>query len=128
MKTTICHKNGCYNKALEGKHFCALHISMEKTWGKRPLPARKKSSAWHHLYNSDRWKKMSREFLAKFPTCARCGAPAKIADHIHPHRGNELLFYDPLNLQPLCWRCHSAKTLEENNFFKEQIKAKQKKN
>ncbi len=44
--------------------------------------------------------------------------PARIADHIKPHRGDIELFYDETNLQPLCQSCHSAKTMAENNFYK----------
>ena len=29
------------------------------------------------------------------------------------------MFWDKSNWQPLCWKHHSAKTLEENNFFRE---------
>ncbi len=117
MKTTVCHKSGCYATALPGRHFCAAHIGLEATWGRRRTPVRKKSTAWHHLYASARWRRESREFLARFPFCARCGKPAELVDHIQPHRGDELLFWDQLNWQSLCGRCHSAKTLAENNFF-----------
>jgi 5-methylcytosine-specific restriction endonuclease McrA len=62
---------------------------------------------------------VSREFLAEYPACVLCGQPAKVVDHITPHRGDEALFWDKSNWQPLCWKHHSAKTLEENNFFRE---------
>lgn len=31
-----------------------------------------------------------------------------MVDHIKPHRGNELLFFDPTNLQSLCKPCHDG--------------------
>jgi 5-methylcytosine-specific restriction protein A len=36
--------------------------------------------------------------------CAKAGrrTPATIADHIVPHRGDTMLFFDPSNLQSLC--------------------------
>ncbi|WP_312009777.1 HNH endonuclease [Bradyrhizobium australafricanum] len=34
--------------------------------------------------------------------------PAKVADHIKPHRGNAELFFDPNNLQSLCAACHDS--------------------
>ncbi|TPW30330.1 HNH endonuclease, partial [Martelella alba] len=44
----------------------------------------------------------------------RCGAPAVVVDHIRPHRGNDDLFWDRANWQPLCRHCHnSAKQAEE---------------
>lgn len=60
---------------------------------------------------------MSHDFLAKYPVCFVCGARAEIADHIVPHRGSLELFFDEDNLQPMCWRCHSRKTLAENGNF-----------
>lgn len=126
MKTTICHKHGCYSTAVEGCHYCRVHIRLEENWGKRPAAKRKASNSWHVLYNSSRWKKLSRDFLSKYPFCAVCGCPATVADHIQPHRGNEIIFWDENNLQPLCWKHHSAKTLKENKYFKEGIGGEKK--
>lgn len=40
---------------------------------------------------------------------------ATIVDHIKPHKGDEVLFHDPANLQSLCQPCHdSDKRLEEH--------------
>jgi 5-methylcytosine-specific restriction enzyme A len=117
-RVTICHKAGCSRTALPEKHYCIKHIALEDTYGKRPAPVRRQSSQWHYLYNTRRWREISRQFLKEHPICCRCGAPAQIADHIRPHRGDEELFYDPDNLQPLCWKCHSAKTLAENGYFR----------
>jgi 5-methylcytosine-specific restriction protein A len=38
---------------------------------------------------------------------------AEEVDHIIPHRGDEQLMKDPLNLQSLCRSHHSAKTAAE---------------
>ena len=121
MKTTVCHKNGCYETAVEGHCYCTKHMELENAARRRKPAVRGKSSSWHRLYNSERWRRMSRDFLQKYPYCAVCGAPARIADHIQPHRGNELLFWNELNLQPLCWKHHSAKTLKENDYFKTKL-------
>lgn len=118
MKKTLCHYHGCYASSLPGKHYCARHSHLENSWGRRPAPVRRKSSQWHHLYNSARWRQVSRDFLSRYPVCFICGMKATVADHITPHRGNLDLFYDMDNLQPLCWKCHSAKTLKENEYFK----------
>lgn len=119
MKTTLCHHHGCYSAAVPGKHFCQRHSAEERRWGKGfRNSARKKSQEWHELYNSERWRQMRREFLKRYPFCFICGRGATIADHIVPHRGDASLFYDMENLQPMCVKCHSAKTLRENNYFK----------
>ncbi|MCR5723478.1 MAG: HNH endonuclease, partial [Treponema sp.] len=108
----------CFATALEGLHFCERHKDLEAGYGKRPAPTRRKSSAYHNMYNSSRWRETSRAFLRKYPYCFICGERATVADHIQPHRGDPALFYDESNLQPLCWKHHSAKTLKENNYFK----------
>ena len=116
MKAKICKKNGCGRTTQEGKEYCYLHKELENT--KRQIfTKRGKSSEWHKLYESQTWRNISKNFLKKYPVCFICGSPAKIADHIIPHRGNVSLFYDETNLQPMCWSCHSRKTLKENNNF-----------
>lgn len=44
--------------------------------------------------------------------CQRLGRieAATVVDHVVPHRGDELLFWDAGNWQPLCKRCHDTKT------------------
>lgn len=57
-------------------------------------------------YNHE-WRKARRDFLATRPYCLRCGAIAATVDHIKPHRGDDRLFWDRTNWQPLCTPCHS---------------------
>lgn len=54
-------------------------------------------------------------FLRKHPLCAECLrekrlTPATVVDHIVSHRGDERLFWDEANRQPLCKACHDKKT------------------
>lgn len=64
-----------------------------------------------------RWRVLMRDLF----TCQRCGylsrhprASDMVADHIRPHRGDELLFWAEGNLQCLCKACHDgAKQSEE---------------
>nr|WP_246413968.1 HNH endonuclease [Martelella radicis] len=52
--------------------------------------------------------------------CIRCGEPAALVDHKIPHRGDQRLFWDRTNWQPLCHHCHnSAKQSEERRASKE---------
>lgn len=55
-----------------------------------------------------KWQQARAGFLAKHPTCARCGRPATVVDHVTPHRGDRKLFWDRANWQPLCTSCHSS--------------------
>ena len=66
--------------------------------------------AWQHRYGR-RWGEARRASLAEHPVCVGCGRrAAEQVDHIEPHRGDVVLFWDPLNWQPLCSGCHGAKT------------------
>ncbi len=55
-----------------------------------------------------KWDKARAAYLAKHPTCAKCGEPATVVDHIVPHKGDMKRFWDRRNWQPLCTTCHSS--------------------
>lgn len=67
------------------------------------------------LYNAA-WRKARRAFLELHPFCVECHrrdlgfVPAEVVDHIIPHRGDRLKFWDKDNWQPLCKRHHDIKT------------------
>ena len=54
------------------------------------------------------WQRYRMAFLAFNPSCKMCGAPATVVDHIIPHRGDDRLFRDPNNHQPICTHCHCS--------------------
>ena len=66
-----------------------------------------------------RWRKARDGFLKANPLCAYCQKqgrvePATVVDHIKPHKGDQTLFWDKANWQPLCKQCHdSVKQREE---------------
>jgi 5-methylcytosine-specific restriction endonuclease McrA len=67
-------------------------------------------------YDKKRWKRRAKLQLTLEPLCAGCArhgvvAPATIADHIVPHRGNEQAFWFG-KLQSLCAPCHSGEKAE----------------
>ena len=41
---------------------------------------------------------------------------ATVVDHIIPHRGDQKLFWDRSNWQPLCEHHHNVKTMTEDRF------------
>ncbi|WP_298494800.1 HNH endonuclease [uncultured Maritimibacter sp.] len=59
----------------------------------------------------NKWRTARAAFLAIHDRCTwpGCGAPATVVDHVVPHRGDERLFWDQSNWQPLCTHCHSNK-------------------
>ena len=75
-----------------------------------------------------RWQRLSRQFLRQPENvlcrmCAKEGrtVQAQVVDHIVPHRGDQALFWDPANWQPLCKPHHSRdKQAEERGWRKRQ--------
>lgn len=60
-----------------------------------------------------RWRKESRAFLVSVDhRCVSLGGGctliATLVDHIKPHRGDMILFWDRSNWQPLCDHCHNV--------------------
>jgi len=79
------------------------------------------------------WAKASKAFRLKYPLCGMrpnheppvmslCDqlertTPATLTDHIVPHRGDQVLFWDEGNWQSLCTPCHTRKTKAEDAAF-----------
>lgn len=122
MKLQLCHYAGC--SLISKNYYCNKHqliADKKKEEHKKMLfkgTQRTSSKPYHQLYNCKKWRVIRSNFLKVHCVCIICGGKATIADHIIPHKGDERLFYNENNLQPMCWRCHSAKTLKENNYFK----------
>lgn len=71
-------------------------------------------------YNYD-WRKARRQYLDAHPLCVKCleekvTTAATVVDHIIPHRGDQSLFWDEANWQPLCKRHHDQKTVSEGGI------------
>lgn len=76
-----------------------------------------------------RWDKARLIYLRQNPLCALHWAKgqivqAKIVDHIVPHRGDQKLFWDQTNWQPMCEPCHNShKQSEEKLGYSKEIGA-----
>lgn len=71
-----------------------------------------------------RWAKARATFLAEHPLCVLCEAlghttAATVVDHKKPHRGDQALFWDTNNWQPLCKECHDRhkQRLEKSGYL-----------
>lgn len=77
----------------------------------------------HRMYDTARWRLMRRSFLNQHPLCTLCAqmgrdTAANTVDHIKPHKGDPVLFWDWDNLQSLCAPCHdSIKRQQERHGF-----------
>lgn len=70
----------------------------------------KRTSSAERGYNG-RWQKARATFLRSHPLCCNCATlgittAATVVDHITPHKGDQSLFWDVANWQPLCKPCH----------------------
>jgi 5-methylcytosine-specific restriction protein A len=68
-----------------------------------------------------RWRRARAAFLARHLLCATCQAQGRIVaatviDHVVPHRGNPVLFWDEANWAAMCKPCHDAKTAREGRW------------
>lgn len=64
-----------------------------------------------------RWREARARYLLDHPLCVECETigqvtAATVVDHIKPHRGDEVLFWDESNWQPLCTYHHNVKTAQ----------------
>jgi len=71
-------------------------------------------------YGTARWKRRRARQLQLEPLCAGCVkrgrvVPARVADHVEPHKGDPVRFWTGA-LQSLCTPCHSSdkQTLEKS--------------
>lgn len=75
------------------------------------------------MYDTARWRALRKAFLDEHPLCALCAKAGKIeaadtVDHVRPHKGDPILFWDWDNLQSLCAPCHdSIKRQQEHRGF-----------
>ena len=107
-----CKRLGCIERSVE-KGYCTHHMN-----NTTDAPKKRIRPDYDGLYNTAWWRRTRKYLLASSPLCARCAyydvtTPAIDVDHIEMHRGNETLFYDYNNLQPMCRSCHSWKSNEE---------------
>jgi 5-methylcytosine-specific restriction endonuclease McrA len=70
------------------------------------------------LYDTVRWRRISKRQLTLEPLCAMClqvgrDTPATVCDHIEPHRDDPVKFWSG-PFQSLCSTCHNIKRVQEN--------------
>ena len=101
-----CSYSGC--PELTSVYYCETHQKkMDKEYNKR------RGSSASQGYDA-RWRKARKIFLNEHPFCNVCGRVATVVDHIKPHKGNMVLFWDRSNWQSMCKTCHDTKTAKED--------------
>lgn len=104
-----CKHPGC--PELTSENYCDKHSSLQ---------VNRRASAKERGYDS-RWRTASKRYLNNNPLCVYClkyskMVKATVVDHIVPHRGDKILFWDETNWQALCKSCHDSKTMTEDRY------------
>lgn len=107
----ICPHPGCGKATARGR--CPEHAAQLA----RELEARRESSTRRGY--GRRWRAARAAFLREHPLCRACEEKGLIVastevDHVVPHKGDRVLFWDRSNWQALCKTCHAAKTARED--------------
>jgi 5-methylcytosine-specific restriction protein A len=113
-----CRGAGCRVLTSAKDGFCAPH---RREWRQRQDAAR--PSAAKRGYDA-RWDAARRAFLKEHPfcECADCQEAEKprrstTVDHIIPHRGDRMLFWDRTNWRAMSKPCHDRKTATRDGGF-----------
>jgi len=106
---SACRHPRCPNLAVLGG-YCADHQSQRT---KRPVDDYR-GSARERGYTRA-WEIARGAWLKQHPLCAECErqgrvTPATVVDHVVPHKGDRIKFWDRNSWQSLCAFCHSTKT------------------
>lgn len=75
------------------------------------------------------WQKARLRFLQAHPLCVMCQdmkpprvTAAEVVDHIIPHKGDQELFWNESNWQPLCKPHHDGEKAEQEGRHKARAK------
>ena len=106
-----CKHPGCSELIPVGHKYCEKHKAMH------PEGTRSAASRGYNF----KWQKARKAYLQKNPLCVVCMKEGRYVkatdvDHIIPHRGDERLFWDVTNWQPLCHKHHSQKTRRDDQI------------
>lgn len=72
----------------------------------------RKAGEFSQWYTHSRWRRLRANFLRRNPLCVFCEREGRIelatvVDHIEPHRGDRVKFWNG-PFQPLCKTCHDS--------------------
>jgi len=113
-----CRQSGCPLLSTDDHGYCPKHAHRYKEVRRQQRGRDRRPSPSKRGYDRH-WEKARRLFLMDNPLCVRCRerglvVAAAVVDHIDPHRGDRLKFWDRDNWQSLCKRCHDRKTASED--------------
>lgn len=110
-----CSKVGCQNLIDGNSRYCDEHKNLLYKYDEE------RGTAAQRGYDA-RWRKARKRFLMRNPICVECKKSgmlgvATVVDHVVPHKGDPILFWDQSNWQGLCEHHHNKKTATEDGGF-----------
>jgi 5-methylcytosine-specific restriction enzyme A len=118
---TFCIQ-GCAGQSVNGSRLCQVcfDVREEKILARNNKLAKARTEKYGSSREQGydwRWEKLSKFVRRNEPVCRICkNALAQMVDHIVPlKQGGERLAME--NLQPLCNRCHGAKTAQDKLHY-----------
>lgn len=120
MLKKFCRKQGC--RKVTADNYCDDHKMTKQQY------EMDRGTAAERGYDH-KWRKARQAFLHKHPLCIHCleigrAEAATVVDHKIPHKGNQRLFWDKDNWQPLCASHHSIKTVKEDGGFGNEVRGR----
>ena len=116
-----CRWPRCPQLTLDRSGYCAAHLKAA-----RAQHDAQRGTAAQRGYGA-RWQRAGKAYLREHPLCEICLKknppviePATLVDHIIPHRGDPVLFWDPGNWESASEHCHNEKTAREDGAFGNQ--------
>lgn len=111
-----CTYPGCGVLVRDGTGRCETHRRVER----QRYDAQRGSA--HERGYTGAWQKAREAWLRAHPLCRKHEdkgevVAASVVDHIIPHKGDKVLFWDSKNWQSLCKPCHDHKTATEDSNF-----------
>lgn len=107
-----CAVTGCPGMAAPGSSRCEDHGRQQQQ-----LYDADRGTSTERGYDA-RWRRARASYLRLHPLCVECerqgsSRAATVVDHITPHKGDQDLFWNTMNWQPLCAEHHNAKSARE---------------
>lgn len=117
MRLYNCKYPGCPN-TIQAPGYCTKHskVKADKEQERHKATIERLNSLdqpGRQLYYTYEWRKLRAKTIAGHPYCIDCGAGTGLqVDHIVPHRGDPVIFFDPAVLVVRCEQCHKKVSME----------------
>ena len=94
--------------------YCSKHLPVRYSKKEKEEFYKKARRFNKDLYNTTRWRRFRAEVIKQHPYCTYCSGKERLqVHHKIPPKGDETLFFDPMNVEVACIDCHARITNKE---------------